>query len=158
MDEAAEAAELFDAVRDIARDGSLGCVEVEGSGAGVRGAGSTDLLLILFFEVDTGIMEVEAPGSRDLPGVWNTCAVDLGLIGEEGLDFAWELAVGLAKLIDFRGFGVIGVDEDAENSRPWYQLRIQETTSSEQYIYLCAYHPSPRPPFPSLSLRHLRSV
>ena len=89
-------------------------VDVEGSGAGVRDAGPTDLLLILFFEADTGIMEVEVPGSRDLPGVWNVCMTDLGLTGEEGLDFACELAVGKAKPIDFRGFGVCGVDEDAE--------------------------------------------
>ena len=114
MDEAAEVTELLDAVRAIVRDDSSDCVDVEGSGAGVREAGPTDLLLILFFEVDTGIMEVEVPGSRDFPGVWNVCAVDLGLVGEEGLDFACELAVGKVKPIDFRGFGVSGVDEDAE--------------------------------------------
>ena len=77
--------------------------------------GPTDLLLFLFFEVDTGIMEVEVLGSRDFPGVWNACAVDFGLDGEEGLDLACELAVGKAKPIDFRGFGVSGVEEDPEN-------------------------------------------
>lgn len=113
MDEATEVMELLDVVRAIVRDDSSDCADVEGSGAGVREAGPTDLLLILFFEVDTGIMEVEVPGSRDFPGVWNVYAVDLGLIGEEGLDFACELAVGKVKPIDFRGFGVSGVDEDA---------------------------------------------
>ena len=58
---------------------------------------------------------MEAPGSRDLPGVWNAAAVDLGFVGEEGLDFACELAVGIAKPIDFRGFGVTGVDEMTES-------------------------------------------
>lgn len=91
-------------------------VDVEGSGAGVRGVGPRDLLLVLFFEVDTGIMEVV--GSRDFPGVWNACAIDLGLVGEEGLDLACELAVGKAKPIDFRGFGVSGVDEGPEKSKP----------------------------------------
>ena len=105
MDEAVELMELLDMVR---------ATDVEGSGAGVREFGSTDLLLTLFFEVDTGIIEVEVPGSRDLPGVWNAGAVDLGLVGEEGLDFACELAVGRAKPIDFRGFGVTGTDEGAE--------------------------------------------
>lgn len=88
-------------------------VDVEGSGAGIREVGSIDLLLILFFEVDTGIMEAGVPGSRGLTGVWNAYAVDFGLVGEEGLDFACELAVGKVKPIDFRGFGVSGVDEDA---------------------------------------------
>ena len=114
MDEAAEVTELLDAVRAIVRDESLDCVDIEGSGAGVREVGPTNLLLVLFFEVDTGIMEVEVPGSRDFPGVWNACVVDLGLDGEEGLDLAWELAVGKAKPIDLRGFGVSGVDEDPE--------------------------------------------
>jgi hypothetical protein len=59
----------FDAVRAIIRDESLDCDDVEGSGAGVREAGPTDLLLILFFELDTGIMEVEVSCSRDFPGV-----------------------------------------------------------------------------------------
>jgi len=113
VDEATEVTELLDIVRAIVRDDSSDCVDVEGSGAGVREAGPTDLLLILFFEVDTGIMEVEVPGSRDFPGVWNEYTVDLGLTGEEGLDFACELAVGRAKPIDFRGFGVTGFDEDA---------------------------------------------
>lgn len=76
----------------------------------MREVGSTDLLLILFFEVDTGIMEAGVP----FPGVWNACAVGFGLVGEEGLDFACELAVGKVKPIDFRGFGVCGVDEVAE--------------------------------------------
>ena len=110
----AEFMELLDAVRASVRGGSLGCVDVEGPGAGVREVDSTDLLLILFFEVDTGIMEAGVPGSRDLPGVWNAWAVDLSLTGEEGLDLACELAVGRAKPIDFRGFGVTGVDEDAK--------------------------------------------
>ena len=116
VDEVAEVMELLDVVRVIVRAESPGCVDVEGSGAGVREVGSTDLLLTLFFEVETGIMEAEVPGSRDFPGVWNACTVDLGLLGEEGLDFACELAVGKAKPIDFRGFGVSGVDEDAETS------------------------------------------
>lgn len=90
-------------------------MDIVRSGAGVREVESTDLLRTLFFEVDTGIMEVEAPGSRDLPGVWNAAAVDLGFVGEEGLDFACELAVGIAKPIDFRGFGVTGVDEMTES-------------------------------------------
>jgi len=114
VDETAEVTEVLDAVRVIVRDESLGCIDDEGSGAGVREVGPTDLLLILFFEVDTGIMEAEVPGSRGFPGVWNAYAVDFGLVGEEGLDFACELAVGKAKPIDFRGFGVSGVDEDAE--------------------------------------------
>ena len=118
VDEPVEVTELLDVVRAIVRDESFDWVDVEGSGAGVRGAASTDLLLIRFFEVDTGIMEVEVPGSRDFPGVWNAWAVDLGLVGEEGLDFACELAVGKAKPIDFRGFGVSGVDEDAEKMKP----------------------------------------
>jgi len=92
--------------------------------------GPTDLLLILFFEVDTGIMEVEVLGSRDLPGVWNACAVDLGLVGEEGLDLACELAVGKAKPMDFRGFGVSGVDEGPEKSKPRYQVRVQKPKSN----------------------------
>lgn len=120
VDEVAEEMELFDIVRTIGRGGLSDCVGVEGSGAGVRGAGPTDLLLTLFFEVDTGIMEVEVLGSRDLPGVWNVCVADLGLVGEEGLDFACELAVGRAKPMDFRGLGVIGVDEEAEV----YQARV----------------------------------
>lgn len=126
MDEAAEVAELFDVVRATVRDDSLDCAEVEGSGAGVRGVGPTDLLLTLFFEVDTGIIEVEELGSRDLPGVWNACVVDLGLVGEEGLDFACELAVGRAKPIDFRRFGVIGVDEEAEKPQAGDQACVQE--------------------------------
>lgn len=92
--------------------------------------GPTDLLLILFFEVDTGIMEVEVLGSRDLPGVWNACTVDLGLVGEEGLDLACELAVGKAKPMDFRGFGVSGVDEGPEKSKPRYQVRVQKPKSN----------------------------
>ena len=111
MDEAAEVMELLDTVRAIVRDEPSDCADVEGSEAGVREVGSTDLLLILFFEVDTGIMEVEVPGSRDFRGVWNVCTVDLGLAGEEGLDLACELAVGKAKPIDFRGFGVSGIGE-----------------------------------------------
>lgn len=149
VDEVAEVMELLDAVRAIVRDELLDCVDVEGSGAGVREVGSIDLLLTLFFEVDTGIMEAEVPGSRGFPGVWNACAVDLGLFGEEGLDFACELAVGKAKPIDFRGFGVNGVDEDAEKLEPWYQVRVQEPKSSEQYLYLRSHrpsHPSPHPP------------
>lgn len=125
VDEVVEVMELLDMVRAIVRDEPLGCVDVEGSGAGVREAGPTDLLLILFFEVDTGIMEVEAPGSRGFPGVWNPCPIDFGLVGEEGLDFACELAVGKAKPIDFRGFGVTGVDKDAEKLKPWYQFGIR---------------------------------
>ena len=118
VDEVVEVMELLDMVRAIVRDEPLGCVDVEGSGAGVREVGPTDLLLILFFEVDTGIIEVEAPGSRGFPGVWNPCPIDFGLVGEEGLDFACELAVGKAKPIDFRGIGVTGVDEDAERLKP----------------------------------------
>lgn len=118
VDDAAEFTEPLDAVRVSVRDESLDCVDVEGSGAGVREVGSTDLLLILFFEVDTGIMEAEVPGSRDLPGVWNAWAVDLSLTGEEGLDLACELAVGRAKPIDFRGFGVTGIDEGAKKVNP----------------------------------------
>lgn len=109
-DETAEVVEPLDAVRAIVREGSSGRADVEGSGAGVREVASTDLLLILFLEVDTGIMEVEGPGSRGLPGVWNAGAVDLGLVGEEGFDFACELAVGRAKPIDFRGLGVTGAN------------------------------------------------
>ena len=142
--------EPLDAVRAIVRDVLLGCVDVEGSGAGVRGADSTDLLLILFFEVDTGIMEVNVPGSRDFPGVWNACTVDLGLVGEEGLDFACELAVGKAKPIDLRGFGVSGVDEDAEKMKLWYQASAQRLRSSKQYSYLRPYRPS----HPPSSSRH----
>jgi len=113
VDEATEVTELLDVVRAIVRDDSSGCADVESSGAGVREAGPTDSLLILLFEVDTGIMEVEAPGSRDFSGVWNAYMVDLGLIGEGGLDFTCELVVDKVKPVDFRGFGVSGVDEDA---------------------------------------------
>ena len=112
VDEAADVMELLDAVRTIVCDDSLDSIEVEGFGAGVREADSTDLLLA-FFEVDTGIIEAEVPGSRDLPGVWRAYAIDLGLVGEEGLAFACELAVGRAKPIDFRRFGVIGGNEEA---------------------------------------------
>ena len=122
VDDATEFTELLDAVRVSVRGGSLGCVDVEGPRAGVREVDSTDLLLICFFEVDTGIMEAGVPGSRDLPGVWNACAVDLNLTGEEGLDLACELAVGRANPIDFRGFGVTGADEDAKKLKPQHQV------------------------------------
>jgi hypothetical protein len=49
VDEVAEVVELLDVVR---------ATDVEGSGTGVREVGSTDLLLTLFFEADTGIIEV----------------------------------------------------------------------------------------------------
>ena len=105
---------------------------MEGSGTGVREVDSTDLLLILFFEVDTGIMEAGVPGSRDLPGVWNARAVDLSLTGEEGLDLACELAVGRAKPIDFRGFGVTGVDEGAKKLKPQHQ--VESRNQSQIFI------------------------
>jgi len=120
--------------------------------------GPTDLLLVLFFEVDTGIMEVEVLGSRDLPGVWNACAIDLGLVGEEGLDLACELAVGKAKPIDFRGFGVSGVDEGPEKSKPRHHVRAQKPKSSEQCSYLGSYRSSRSRSLPSLSPRCLPSV
>lgn len=69
VDEVAEVMESLDVVRVNVRDDSLGRAGVEGFGAGVREVGSTDLLLTLFFEVDTGIIEAGVPGSRDLPGV-----------------------------------------------------------------------------------------
>jgi hypothetical protein len=106
----------------------LDWVDIERSGAGVREVASTDLLLILFFEVDKGIMEDEVPGSRDLPGVWNAAVVDLGFVGEEGLDFACELAVGNAKPIDFRGLGVTGVDETTETE---IHVGIQKPKTNE---------------------------
>lgn len=108
VEEVAEVAEPLEVVRAII------CADVEGSGAGVREVDSTDLPMALFFEVDTGIMEVAVPGSRDLPGVWKEYADGLGFVGEEGLDFACELAVGRAKPIDFRGFGVTGGNKEAE--------------------------------------------
>lgn len=151
--------ELLDAVRAVVRDEPLDCVDVEGSGAGVREVGSRDLLLILFFEVDTGIMEIEVPGSRDFLGVWNACTVDLGLVGEEGLDLACELAVGKAKPIDFRGFGVSGVDEGTGRSKLRYQARVQKPKSSEQYQYLRSCHAShPSPLSPSLFPHRLPPV
>ena len=124
----------------------------------MRGVGPTDLLLILFFEVDTGIMEVEVPGSLDLLGVWKAGAVDLGLTGEEGLDFACELAVGRAKPIDFRAFGVTGVDENAEGPQCAYQVRVQKLEANKRYLYLgpChLYHPSQFPSSLSPSGRSL---
>lgn len=117
--------EPLDAVRAIVREGSSGRVNVEGSGPGVREVASADLLLALFLEVDTGIMEVEVPGSRDLPGVWNADTVDLGLVGEEGLDFACELAVGKAKPIDFRGLGVTGANATTETQISGYCPRTR---------------------------------
>ena len=156
VDEVVEVTDPLDMVRAIFRVESLDFVDAKGSGTGVREVGSTDLLLTLFFEVDTGIMEVEVPG---FPGVWNPCATDLGLVGEEGLDFACELAVGNAKPIDFRGFGVSGVDEGAEGLKPWYQFRIQGQRPSQWCMHLSLYRPSLPSPFPpSHSLHRLPSV
>jgi hypothetical protein len=64
--------------------------------------------------------------------------------------------VGKAKPIDFRGFGVNGVDEDAETQK---SVSHSRTKSNKQYTYLCSYHPScPSPSPPSLSLHRLPSV